>query len=218
MSATRGPIHIIGVGSWGHQVAYRLSARTPMPLVTLLELDSSPVDLDLPAARARVLASSRALPSLASALDDSAYQTQTPWLPVAMDHPHLQIGPAVAPGYGACFDCWQRRLRQHSPAPDVDAALQRYYEDHPAEHPSGHLPPSAELAAAMVLRVIDRLVSDPGSEAGWLRQINLVSRRMTKGRGIGVHGCQKCGLGRNEAGRSHERLSVAMGQALRWAS
>jgi bacteriocin biosynthesis cyclodehydratase domain-containing protein len=218
MSATRGPIHIIGVGPWGHEVAYRLSARTPMPLVTLLELDSSPADLDLPAARARVLASSRAVPGLASALDDSAYQSPSPWLPVVMAHPHLQIGPAVAAGHGACFSCWQRRLRQHAQAPDVDAALQRYYEDHPSEQPYGHLPPSAELAAAMALRVVDRLMADPGSEAGWLRQINLVSRHMTKGRGIGVHGCPRCGLGRNEAGRSHDRLSVAMGQALRWAS
>jgi bacteriocin biosynthesis cyclodehydratase domain-containing protein len=218
MSATRDPIHIIGVGPWGHQVAYRLSDRISAPLVTLLEVDASPAYLDLPGARARVLASSRPVPSLVSALDDSAYQTQCPWLPVVMAHPYLQIGPVVAPGHGACFDCWQRRLRQHSPAPDVDAALQRYYEDHPSEHPSGHLPPSAELAAAMVLRVIDRLVSDPGSEAGWLRQINLVSRRMTKGRGIGVHGCEKCGLRRHEAGRSYDRLSVAMGEALRWAS
>ena len=77
---------------------------------------------------------------------------------------------------------------------------------------------SAELAAAMALRVIDRLVSDPGAEAGWFRQINLVSRHMSKGRGVGVHGCVRCGLGRSEPGRSHERLSLAMGAALEWAS
>jgi bacteriocin biosynthesis cyclodehydratase domain-containing protein len=218
MSVTRGSIHIIGAGPWGHEVAYRLSSRTPMPLVTLLDLDSPPAELDLPPARVRVLAASRAVPALAEALDHSAYESQSPWLPVVLAHPHLQIGPAVTPGCGACFGCWQRRLRQHAPAPEVDAALQRYYEEHASEQPYGHLPPSAELAAAMALRVIDRLVSDPGAEAGWLRQINLVSRHMSKGRGVGVHGCVRCGLGRSETGRSHERLSVAMGRALEWAS
>jgi hypothetical protein len=39
---------------------------------------------------------------------------------------------------------------------------------------------------------------------------------MTKGRGIGVHGCERCGLQRGEEGRSHERLSEAMGRALGW--
>jgi bacteriocin biosynthesis cyclodehydratase domain-containing protein len=218
MSASRGPIHIIGAGPWGHEVADRLSARTPRPLVSLLDLDASVADLDLRPARVRVLAVGRAVPALAEALDASAHQSQSPWLPVVLAHPHLQIGPAVAPGRGACFSCWQRRLRQHAPAPEVDAALQRYYEAHATELPYGHLPPSAELAAAMAWRVIDRLVSDPGAEAGWLRQINLVSRHMSKGRGVGVHGCVRCGLGRNEPGRAHERLSVAMGQALGWAS
>jgi len=218
MTATRGPIHIIGAGRWGHEVAYLLSARTPMPLVTLIDLDTSAAEVDLPPARVRVLAAGRAMPALAEALDDSAHQSKSPWLPVVLTHPHLQIGPAVAPGRGACFGCWQRRLRQHAPAPEVDAALQRYYEDHATALPYGHLPPSAELAASMALSVIDRLVCDPGAEAGWLRQINLVSRHMSKGRGVGVHGCVRCGLGRNEPGRSHERLSVAMGQALRWAS
>jgi bacteriocin biosynthesis cyclodehydratase domain-containing protein len=199
-------------------VTYRLSSLTPMPFVTLLDLDASPAELDLGPARARVLAASRPVPALAEALDDSAHESQSPWLPVVLTHPHLQIGPAVVPGRGACFGCFQRRLRQHAPAPEVDAALQRYYEDHGTERLNGHLPPSAELAAAMALRVVDRLVSDPGAEAGWLRQINLVSRHMSKGRGIGVHGCVRCGLGRPESGRSHERLSAAMGRALGWAS
>jgi bacteriocin biosynthesis cyclodehydratase domain-containing protein len=217
MTSTR-PIHIVGVGPWGHQVAYWLSAHTPTPLVTLLGLDASPSDLDVPAACACVLAASRPVPSIASALDQSAHDTGTPWVSVVVAHPYLQIGPAVAPGRGACYGCWQRRLRQHAPAPEIDAALTQHYEDHPTAQPAGHLPPSAELAAAMVLRAVDRLLSDPDTEAGWLRQMHLVSRRMSKGRGVGVHGCARCGLGRSEMERSHERLAVAMGQALGWAS
>jgi bacteriocin biosynthesis cyclodehydratase domain-containing protein len=218
MSAPRGPLHIIGAGPWGHEVADRLSCLTPEPLVTLLELDASPAELHLRPARSRVLAASRPVPALAVALDDSAHESQSPWLPVVLTHPHLQIGPVVVPGRGACFGCWQRRLRQHAPAPEVDAALQRYYDEHATEQLYGHLPPSVEIAAAMALRVVDRMASDPGAEAGWLRQINLVSRHMSKGRGVGVHGCVRCGLGRSEPGRSHERLSVAMGRALGWAS
>src|SRR6202043_4142057 len=110
---------------------------------------------------ARVLAASRAVPSLAMAFDHSAYERRTPWLAGVMAHPYLQIGPAVAPGRGACYGCWQRRLRQHAPAPELDAALERHYEEHPTDHPAGHLPPSAELAAAMALRVVDRLASNP---------------------------------------------------------
>jgi len=219
MTGTRGSIHIVGVGSWGCEVAERLAGRsTTRPLVTLLGLDSPPADLIFPPAQARVMAAGRAVPSLAEALDDSSYATATPSLAVVMAHPHLQIGPAVAPGWGACHGCWQRRLSQHSPSPEVDNALQRHYDDHPTRPPAGQVSPSAELAAAVALRVVDRLMSDPDTEAGWLRQINLVSRRMAKGRGVGIHGCERCGLGRSEAGRSHEQLSVAIGQALGLAS
>jgi len=219
MTSARGSIHIAGVGTWGHDVAERLAALTPSPVITELRFHSSPADLEFPPAEARVLAAGRAVPHLAMAFDRSAHASATPWLAVVMAYPYLHIGPAVAPGRGACYGCWQRRLRQHAPAPELDVALQRHYDEHPTEQPAGHPPPpSAELAAAMALRVVDRLLSDPETEAGWLRQINLVSRRLSKGRGVGVHGCQHCGLGRSESGRSHERLTVAMGRALGWAS
>jgi bacteriocin biosynthesis cyclodehydratase domain-containing protein len=216
MTTTRATIHIAGVGSWGREVAERLATRTPAPAITYLDFDSSPADLEFPPARARVLAAGRPVPSLAMAFDHSAHESATPWLAVVMAHPHLQIGPAVAPGQGACYGCWQRRLRQHAPAPELDSALQRHYDEHPTERPAGHAPPSAALAASMAIRIIDRLLTDPATDAGWLRQINLINRQMTKGRGIGVHGCERCGLGRREEARSHERLSVAMGQALGW--
>ena len=218
MTADRGSIHLVAVGPWGHEVARRVSGRIPASTVTLLDLDWAPDSLKLGPAQGRVLIAGRAVPGLAAMIDDAAYRSRTPWLAVVMAHPHLQIGPAVAPGRGACYDCWQRRLRQHAPAPEVDAALHRHYEQHPTDHPAGHLTPSCVLAASMAVRLVDRWASDPDRDAGWLRQIDLVTRHMTKGRAAGVHGCERCGLGRHEPGRSHERLSVAMGQALGWAS
>jgi bacteriocin biosynthesis cyclodehydratase domain-containing protein len=218
MTGARGPLHIVGAGPWGHEVAERLAARATTPAtVSLIGLDATPSDLTFPpSAQARVLAAGRAVPGLAAAFDHSAYASSTPWLAVVMAHPYLQIGPAVAPGRGACNGCWQRRLRQHAPAPELDAALQRHYEEHPAQEPTGQVAPSAALAAAMASRIVDRLVSDPDIDGGWLRQVNLVSRQMAKGRAIGIHGCERCGLGRREADRSHERLSVAMSHSLGW--
>jgi len=51
-----------------------------------------------------------------------------------------------------------------------------------------------------------------------LRTLDLATLRMRSGRGVGVHGCRRCGLGRPEADRSHARLRAAMEDALGWPS
>jgi bacteriocin biosynthesis cyclodehydratase domain-containing protein len=155
---------------------------------------------------------------LAEVIDADAHASSSPWLAVVLSHPHLDLGPVVAPGHGACYACWQRRRRQHADTPDVDAALERHFLEHPAECLDGYPPPRTGLAAAMTVRLVRRLVANPEPEAGWLRSVNLVTLRTRKGRGVGVHGCDRCGLGRNEAHRSHLLLGAAMEDALRWTA
>jgi bacteriocin biosynthesis cyclodehydratase domain-containing protein len=212
------PLHVVGVGPWGAEVGRQLVDRTAGATLGLLGLDASPAALDLPPARVRVLAASRPVPGLAAVVDDEAHASSTPWLLVALAHPDLQIGPVVVPGHGACFGCWQRRLRQHAADPDADAALERHLLDHPDVSLAGYPPPSAALAAGLAARIADRLAESPEPEAGRLRLLNLVTLRMRSGRGVGVHACRRCGLGRCEPERSFVRLRAAMEEALGWAA
>ena len=153
-----------------------------------------------------VLAAWRRVPELERTLDDEAFRTGTPWLPVILDHPQLEIGPVIVPGQGACHGCYRRRLAQHDNARVIRAALDVHYDAHPESGPDGYLPSTALLAAAAVDDVVARLRADAGSEAGRVRQIEVTTQQMRTGRVVGVHGCPKCGLGRDETTRSYERL------------
>lgn len=153
-----------------------------------------------------VLAAWRRVPDLERTLDDEAFRTGTPWLPVILDHPQLEIGPVVVPGHGACHGCYRRRQTQHDNARVIRTAIDVHYEANPAAGPDGYLPSTALLAAAAVDDVVARLRADPEAEAGRVRQIEVTTQQMRTGRVVGVHGCPKCGLGRDETTRSYERL------------
>jgi bacteriocin biosynthesis cyclodehydratase domain-containing protein len=125
---------------------------------------------------------------------------------VILDHPQLEIGPAVVPGLGACHDCYRRRLAQHDTARVIRAAVGDHYDAHPESGPDGYLPSTALLAAAVAAEVVDRLRTDAAAEAGRVRQIEVPTQQVRTGRVVGVHGCPRCGLGRDETTRSYERL------------
>ena len=220
MMATVPALHVIGAGPFGGAVAEAILAARPEASATLAQRDLGPDRADgpgavLPPAAGYVLAAGCPMPGYAAALDQVAFEQGVSWLPVIVEHPLLRIGPAVVPGVGACYGCWRRRLRQHAVAPDLEAALERAYRHATVERQAGHLPAAARLAAAVALDVVERLAHDAPGETGRVRQMDLLTRQLTTGKALGVHGCPRCGLGRDERDRSHASLLAELEEV--WA-
>lgn len=204
------------VGPFGHAVAERL--RDLCHRVEVVGADAAgpvtrppiPDQALPPGPRLNVLVSWRRVPRTEREFDEEAFRTGDPWLPVVLDHPVLEIGPAVVPGTGPCCGCYRRRIAQHDPSRAVRAAVDRHYDADPLAGPAGHLPSTALFAAAAVADVVDRLRTAPEDEAGRVRQINVPTQQLWSGRAVGVHGCPRCGLGRDESTRSYERLPALL--------
>lgn len=153
-----------------------------------------------------LLASWHRAPKLERDFDEESFKTGQPWLPVILDHPQLEIGPAVVPGLGACHDCYRRRQLQHDSARVIRTAIGEHYDAHPEDGPDGFLPSTALLAAAVAADMVERIRTDPAGVAGRIRQIEVPTQQVRTGRVVGAHGCPRCGLGRDETTRSYERL------------
>ncbi|MEU4216692.1 TOMM precursor leader peptide-binding protein [Actinoplanes sp. NPDC026623] len=160
--------------------------------------------------RLNLLVSWRRVPRMEREFDDESFRTGQPWLPVVMDHPVLEIGPVVVPGAGACHGCYRGRLAQHDPSRAIRKTVDDHYDQDPFEGPAGYLPSTALFAAAAAAEVVDRLRAAPEHEAGRVRQIDVPTQQLHTGRVVGVHGCPRCGLGRDETTRSYERLPALL--------
>jgi bacteriocin biosynthesis cyclodehydratase domain-containing protein len=165
-------VGVLGVGSFGRRVAELLAPHA-------VPVDGFTDDVDV-----LVAALWRPAPGLCAELGATA--GDRPWLPVVLEHPHLVVGPYVVPG-GACFDCYQRRRRQHEPPDSVTAGLHAAYDADPALGPAGFLPHQARYAAGLV-RVALRDAS-----AGRITVAHLVSGSVATHHVVGVHDCTRCG-------------------------
>jgi bacteriocin biosynthesis cyclodehydratase domain-containing protein len=161
-----------------------------------------------------VVVAGRPVPALTDRVDAWAFATGTPWLPVVVEGTALRAGPLVVPGESACHRCFRSRLRQHAAAPAVEVALDAYYRTSPADEPYGYLPGTVAVAADL----IDQAVGDPPAAAGRVRQRDLSSGRSTSGQVVGVHGCDRCGLHRDESNRSSADLYRSLSEVLQWTS
>jgi bacteriocin biosynthesis cyclodehydratase domain-containing protein len=206
-------LSVVAVGPFGLAVADRLAAAGDVA-VTPLEAGAPLVTSELPVARAYALASWRAPGAPAEALDALAHAWGVPWLAIVAEHPLLRVGPTVVPGHGACRRCFEARRRQHAPAPELTDALERHYRAHPLAGPRGHLPAHAAIAAALATEALERAAADPAAEAGRLRQFHVVTQRLSAGRAVGLHGCPRCGRGRDERTRSYEPLATEIAAVL----
>jgi bacteriocin biosynthesis cyclodehydratase domain-containing protein len=203
------------VGPFGYAVAERLRdlcrdievanagpGGTTTPRIPDPERPSGP--------RLNLLVSWRRVPRMEREFDEESFRTGQPWLPVILDHPVLEIGPVVVPGSGACHGCYRGRLAQHDTTRAIRSAVDDHYDRDPFSGPAGFLPATALFAAASAAEVVERLRESPASEAGRVRQIEVPTQQLRSGRVVGVHGCPRCGLGRDETTRSYERLPALL--------
>jgi bacteriocin biosynthesis cyclodehydratase domain-containing protein len=208
-----GQLHVLAVGAFGHAVATLVDATLPGATVHSVE---APGGGPLPAGLhgVVVVVAGRPVPALTDRVDAWAAATGTPWLPVVVEGTALRAGPLVVPGESACHRCFRGRLRQHAAAPAVEAALDGHYRTGTADEPYGYLPGTAAVAADLIATAL----ADRPAHTGRVRQRDLVSGRLSGGHVVGVHGCDRCGLLRDESTRSSAELYRSLSEVLRWTS
>jgi len=203
-------IHVISVGAFGHAVATTLGALLPDVIETIADASTHPSHW--PAARVHLLAAWRPAPAISRTLDDMSHAWRTPFIEAVMETPFLRVGPIVVPGLGACHGCAERRALQHSPRPREHQALRDFYDANPQHGPRGFLPALADIAAARLAQGVHQVDRDPAAAAGRVWRMNTVQRDTTSATVVGIHGCPRCGLDRDEATRGVARLArVARG-------
>jgi bacteriocin biosynthesis cyclodehydratase domain-containing protein len=158
----------------------------------------------LPVAATYVVVAGRPLPAALQALDGAVHAWRRRLVPVTVEHPYLRLGPVVVPGVGACYQCFAARQLQHSLTPEYGDAVLEHWRAPAARSFPGWLPPLAGFAAAWVERTLAR---EPALVAGRVEQLHLVNLQLVGGRAVGIHGCRRCGLRRDERRRSVEALA-----------
>ena len=198
---SREPLHLLSVGPFGGAVARYLRAlrvdicETHVVNNSILQPDTWPIT------RMNILAAWRPVPKLCELLDEHSHRQRRPFIPLVMDSTALRLGPIVVPGGGSCWECWMRRSRQHENWPKERAALLQYYATHPDTGPKGYIEPFAMMGAARLAQTIDALDLS-NATPGQIWEIDVMTRRITVGKVIGVHGCSRCGLARPDSTRS----------------
>ncbi len=198
--------HVLSVGPFGRAVAEALNGLLPGVIETRVEENYSAHPASWPTAQVHLLAAWRPVPRLSRACDEMSHAWRTPFIEAVMETPNLRVGPVVVPGAGACHACAERRALQHSPRPDEHRALREYYDANPQQGPQGFLPAFAEIAAVRLAQFLRQLKSDPASVAGQVWRMNTIHRETVSSKVVGVHGCPRCGLKRDEAMRSFAAL------------
>jgi bacteriocin biosynthesis cyclodehydratase domain-containing protein len=206
ISLNTQPIHILSRGAFGEAVTARLTRFLP----DLVQISLEDATAAWPKARINLVVSGQPIKALLRLLDEASFASQTPFIAVVMVGTRLQIGPIVWPGKGACYSCFEKRQLQHSLTPELDKALDLYYEANPARKLQGYLPAFAEIAALRVAQLVNLLESE-GEETsqvvgGQVWQLDIISRQITTSTVVGIHGCVRCGLGRDEQTRSYKEL------------
>lgn len=196
-------IHAFAAGDFAVELARQLAAATGASVS-----DLSRVRKPWPPAFLYILACWRPLRAAEETLDRLVFDEQRCFLPVVCRHPLVQVGPLIAPGLSACAACARLRERQHDTSGGVAQTVESAYESGTGQGPAGFLPSHATAVAGLVTRIIERFIETPTSEAGLVRQFDLLSSRVAKGRVVAVHGCPRCARWQPTAGPVGELLQV----------
>lgn len=205
--------HIASIGPFGEAVAATVTALVADAVHTAIDARQRH-PAGWPIARVHLLAAWRPAIGVSRVFDEMSHAWRTPFIGAVIDTPYLQVGPVVVPGVGPCHGCAERRARQHSPRPAEHTLLREFYDAHPQQGPQGFLPALAEIAAVQLAQLVRQLQHDPASVAGHVWRMHVLRRETTTATVVGVHGCSRCGAGRDEATRGHARLGPVVADLL----
>jgi hypothetical protein len=117
----------------------------------------------------------------------AARSVRVPWLPVALDHPYVRIGPAVIPDGAPCHLCYLARVRQHGSP--LDAEIQQAQDADAQLGVRGFPPHLAMLAAGLALPMMHAAEAGRG---GMLVTINSHTDEVSTWRVVPCHDCPGC--------------------------
>jgi bacteriocin biosynthesis cyclodehydratase domain-containing protein len=190
---TDSPVLLTGLGAFGQHVVRLLLAGGGRGCRSI-----APGELDRAfrsAADAIVVAMWRPERRLCDQADYLSFLNGRPWLPIVAEHPHLLVGPWVAPG-GPCYRCYRRRRDQHDAQHELTAALHAAFDEHPTLGPVGYLPHHARIAAGLAAMVLRRglPVLEPGdpSVLGEVSTVNVLTGATATHHVIPCHRCARC--------------------------
>ncbi|WP_069991169.1 TOMM precursor leader peptide-binding protein [Streptomyces qinglanensis] len=222
-TGTTGPRRplFLTAGSFGHAVGERL-ARVLTGAVAM-GVDEGSHPSFWPVSDLLVLITDHARPTLAEAVESSAYAWGVPWLPIELEPAELRCGPAVRPGFGACHRCFVRRRDQHDRSPVPRRVRERHGSgsgDAPAPHPgrarvTGYAPHHVGMAVALARAAVHDLFSAPPESettATRVRSVNLADGRTARHHVVAVDQCPRCRPprgGEDTTWRTFERLTGA---------
>jgi bacteriocin biosynthesis cyclodehydratase domain-containing protein len=203
------PVQILSVGTFGRSVATYLKGMRHDVFETVADNDVLPLPATWLAARQTLLASWKPAPALCELLDDVCHTWARPFLPLILDSRYMRFGPIIIPGKEGCWKCWNRRFRRQLTFPEDYAELLNHYDCEPGSGPRGFLEPFAMMGAARFSHAIDTI--DSGSDlAGTIWQLDMLTGTISTGKLIGIHGCKRCGEGRNEESRSYADMQKSL--------
>ncbi|MGO4517181.1 TOMM precursor leader peptide-binding protein [Terriglobus sp. 2YAB30_2] len=127
---------------------------------------------------------------LASELNRICFAAGLPFLPVQRDLLKLHVGPFIRPGKSGCWQCWLRRVEQHSSDPIALRELRKYQTLVGTSRSAPFLPAHVGLAGALLLSWI-RKTQD--TSVGRYIEFDLESGEQHEGHLVGIHRCAICG-------------------------
>lgn len=174
----------LAVGAFGSRVADLLTSALPGA-----QRFAEPADAF--GAGAVVLALWRPSPALCEQVDELAFKTGRPWLPVIAEHPVIRIGPWIAPPAAPCYDCYQARRVQHDKQYETTALLHDAYDRDMSCGPAGFLPHHARTAAGIALSMLDAAARGT-PVTGRVVTARLTRLGVSAHHVVPVHGCARC--------------------------
>lgn len=134
-------------------------------------------------------------PVTASRLNRIAHQLNIPWLHAAIDGPFIFIGPTIVPNRGACYDCFETRIRmnlketqQYQNYKNALSLGKVYHYENPMD------PALRGLAAShTAMEALNFLLTESSFTRNKVLSIYLPTMEMLFNEILRVSGCPTCG-------------------------
>jgi hypothetical protein len=180
-------VRIVASGDFGWTVADHLGILlryVERPVQVAREPMSTPPERFMAGCAFGIRAAWRDMGTEFETFAKAARSAGVPWLPIALGHPNIRIGPAVVPGAAPCHACYLARARQHDTSPN--ATLEQALTADTQLGVRGFPPHLSMLAAGLALSLIR------GAEAGRTGRLMTINSRTGEVGSWRVVPCQDC--------------------------
>lgn len=198
-------VNIIQIGKFASDISKQLNGEQWNVTVTEVNEDYSIPNIDnmIQTAETHILISHHPCVSFCKSINDLCYKYKKTFVPIIIDQPYLTIGPIFKAQGDSCYFCYLDRYMQHAANPDITQSVFDYYDRRVRNGPNGYHYSDVLFVSNLIFA---NLESSFEQFRGKLLRVNLINREIVVSEVIGVHGCPRCGLNRDEKTRSYKDL------------